>query len=93
MYDDAREREHRFWAIERAEFRNANQMFGAEGIAWELQDFTGQSDRARRAKQLKAEEANRKMQLAKLQRGLGAITPDINPEEHPELPSWAVKRW
>jgi len=80
------------WAIERAEFRNAHQMFGEEGIPWLLSDFTG-GDRAQRAREHQSEALQQKVMTTRMQRALGAITSTSKPEEHPELPTWAVRKW
>lgn len=82
---------YRMWAIERVEFRNAHQLFGAEGVPWEISDLLTRDLRHERAAKVKTEKTARDMEFMKLQRGLASVTKDSVPEE--KLPSWAVRQW
>lgn len=86
-----RRRHMELWAIERVEFRNAHQLFGEDGIPWQLEDLMGTGNRRERAQKAKDEKIARDLELMKLQRGLGSITAKSAPEEL--LPSWAVRQW
>jgi hypothetical protein len=93
IHDERRSLDYKRWAIERVEFRNAHQLFGEEGIPWTVEDLLTRDLRLERAAKLKAEKAAQDMRFLKMQRGIASITKATKPEDDPNLPGWAVRKW
>lgn len=78
-------RSTRLWAVERADFRNANRMYGDVEAPWSVEDVLDPTQRMN-------EKVKRQMEFVKMHARMGAITKDT-PGDAPGLPSWAARKW